>query len=72
MQRVVIQLISITQLHDTSQIHNGDPVTYMLDNTQVMGDKHICQVILLLQPVKTGSEPEPEWIRPVRKPARHR
>ena len=47
MQRVVIQLIRITQLHDTSQIHNGDPVTYMLDNTQIMGDKHICQVILL-------------------------
>ena len=52
MQRVVVQFIRVTQFHDPSQIHNGDPVTYMLDDTQVMGDKHIGQVIFLLQTVK--------------------
>ena len=47
--RIRVNSLGGVELHDTSQIHDHDPVADVLDDAEVMGDEHICQVKLLLQ-----------------------
>ena len=47
--RICVDSLRSVELHDTSQIHDHDPVTDIFDDAEVMGDEHICQVKLLLQ-----------------------
>src|SRR5436190_511979 len=44
-----IQLITICQLHNFSQVHYCDTISYMTNNAEVMGDEEVGQIELLLQ-----------------------
>ena len=46
--RIGIKLGFFCNLNHTSKIHNCNPVTDMADYTQVMGDKQVGQIFLLL------------------------
>jgi hypothetical protein len=46
---VPVEFLIIGQFHDVSKVHNGDPVTDMLHNTQVMGDEQVGKVHLFLE-----------------------
>lgn len=47
--RICVDSLRSVELHDTSQIHDHDPVADVLDDAEVMGDENISQVKLLLQ-----------------------
>ena len=47
--RICVDSLGGVELHDTSQIHDHDPVADVFDDAEVMGDENISQVKLLLQ-----------------------
>ena len=49
MQRSLIQHFLGSGLHNEAQVHNGDTVRDHLHNGKVMGDKYVCQLVLLLE-----------------------
>ena len=49
MQRSLIQHFLGSGLHNEAQVHNGNTVRDHLHNGKVMGDKYICQLVLLLE-----------------------
>ena len=49
MLRIRVDSLRSVELHDTSQIHDHDPVADVFDDAEVMRDEHIGQVKLLLQ-----------------------
>ena len=49
MLRIRVDSLRSVELHDTSQIHDHDPVADVFDDAEVMRDENISQVKLLLQ-----------------------
>lgn len=52
MQGASIELFTISELYDFTQIHDGHPVTYVFHNTQVVGYEQVGQVEFFLQVLK--------------------
>ena len=52
MQRVRIQIVGRSELNDIAEVHNGDTVTDVLDDVEVMRNEEERQSELLLQVVQ--------------------
>ena len=52
MQRVVVDLVGLGQLHHLAQVHHGDAVGDVAHHQQVVGDEEVGQAQLLLEVVK--------------------
>ena len=49
MNGIAVQLIRLSQLHDSAKIHDCDSVADILHHAQIVGDEDIGQIALFLQ-----------------------
>ena len=49
MQRLIVQIVTVSQFDNHPQIHDCHTVTYMTDHAEIVGDEEISQPQLLLQ-----------------------
>ena len=49
MRRAAIKLACAGVFDDAAKVHNGNPVAHKFHHAQIMRNKHICQVLFLLQ-----------------------
>ena len=50
MAGVLSEILTVKNFYDLSGVHNGNPFADTAYYSQIMADKHICQLQLLLQP----------------------
>ncbi len=48
-ERLLVELCRVGNLNNNPKVHDGNPITDVLDHRQIMGDKQICQMKLFLQ-----------------------
>jgi len=51
-KRLPVEIILVRQLNDAAQVHHGNPVRYMMNDIEVMGDKKIGQPEIFFQIAK--------------------